>query len=728
LAAAVGVFALALGIVALLYGSTSYVDDLSRERQHRLVANVLAQSAQQIAHDQESVTVWDDSVRQLHKPEIDSEWMDLNLGIWLHDYYGHDAIYILDPAARPVYTMLEGRRGSPGDFARVADALVPLVRELHDIARDPGDIELAANQLSPELTDVRMVDGHLSIVSVKPVVSDSGDIVQEPGNEFVHVAVRRLDGNFADGLRRNYLLDGARFAVAADIRPGEMSEPVRAKDGRAVGYFAWRPFAPGSAVFAGLAPVLLSAALLVAALVFLLMGRVARRTRELQESNAAVQHLAFHDVLTGLPNRALFEDRLEHGLAVFRRTAERRVALLYLDLDRFKMVNDTLGHAAGDELIREFARRLTGVIRATDTAARLGGDEFAIIQTDIDSIQDVDELCKRIIDAASEPFAVGGSQVHVGVSIGVALAGKDGLAADELARRADIALYEVKAAGRGRYTLFSPAMDEPIRARQNAEKDLRAALDASDQLSVVYQPTYSTNDGTIVGVEALIRWQHPESGNVPPAVFIPVAEEIGMIEPLGEWVLAQACHDARDWPIGTVSINVSPVQLRNPHFAGRAIGIISEAGIEPGRVELEITETAIVEDVGQCASNLRVLREFGVRVALDDFGTGYSSFSHFNKFEVDRVKIDRTFVDQIDAREGGSAIIQAIVELARSSGFRTTAEGVETDEQKVFLEGIGCDELQGFLLARPVVAGEIDALLELADVASVDRQRGSRAA
>ena len=709
--AALGVFALAFAIIALLHWSTSSVDALSRERQHRLAAMVLAQSAQQIAHDQESVTVWDESIKQLGKTAVDPEWMDLNLGIWLHNYYGHDAAYVLTPAGRPLYSMVAGARGKPEDFGRIAKEVLPLVRELRRVMRDPSLAALPADQLSPNVTDVLMVDGHPSIASVKPIISDTGEIEQVPGEEFVHIAIRRLDGNFAAGLRDNYRLDGARFAPTAALRPGENAQPLRSNDGQIVGYFAWRPFAPGSAVFARLAPVLLSAAALVAALVFLLMQRIARRTLELQQSNAAVQHLAFHDVLTGLPNRALFEDRLNHALAVFRRTAERRAALLFLDLDRFKMVNDTLGHAAGDELIREFARRLAGVIRATDTAARLGGDEFAVIQTDIGSVQDIDELCGRIIEAAAAPFDVGGSRVHVGVSIGVALAGKDGLSADELGRRADVALYEVKAAGRGQYALFTPAMDEPIRARQNAERDLRAALDAGDQLSVAYQPTYSATDATIVGVEALIRWQHPESGDVPPTVFIPVAEEIGLIDRLGEWVLIQVCRDARNWPIPTVSINVSPVQLRNPHFATRAIGIIGEAQVDPSRIEVEITETAVIEDAGQCAINLRLLREFGVRVALDDFGTGYSSFSHFNKFEVDRVKIDRTFVDKIDAREGGSAIIQAIVDLARASGLRTTAEGVETAEQRAFLEHIGCDELQGFLLARPVAAREVDALL-----------------
>jgi len=714
-AAALGVFALALGIVALLFWSTSSVDALSRERQHRLLAQILAQSEEQIAHDQESVTVWDDGILQLRKPVLDQVWLDNNLGLWLHTFYGHDCAFVLSAADRPLYAMVEGERGAPRDFGRVKREVLPLVEELRGKLRDPRADDVPADQLSTGVSDLLVVEGRPSIVSVKPLVSDSGRIEQVPGTEFLHISIRHLDGNFAAAIRNDYGLDGARFIPVSALVEGESAQPLRARDGHLIGYLAWKPFAPGSAVFERLAPVLLAAAALLAAMVFFLMRRIASRTLELHQSNAAVQHLAFHDVLTGLPNRALFEDRLDHALRVFRRMAEHRVALLYLDLDRFKLVNDTLGHAAGDELIRQFAGRLSAAIRASDTAARLGGDEFAIIQIDIARGEDVEELCARIVCAAAEPFLIGGSQVHTGVSVGVALAGKDGLDAEELARRADIALYEAKSAGRGQYKLFTAAMDEPIRARQNAEKDLRAALKAGDQLSIAYQPTYSASSGAVVGVEALIRWRHPEIGNVPPAVFIPVAEEIGLIEPLGDWVIAQACRDARHWPVGTLSINVSPVQLRNPGFAERAIAIIAEAGIAPARIEFEITETAVIEDLGQCAANLRLLREFGVRVALDDFGTGHSSLSHFNRFEVDRVKIDRTFVDRIDVGESGSAIIQAIVELARSSGFRTTAEGVETDEQRTFLARIGCNDLQGYLLAHPAPAREIDILLGVAE-------------
>jgi diguanylate cyclase (GGDEF)-like protein len=711
LLAAVALAAAALAIGGLLFWSTSGADQLSRDRQQHIVSTVLTQSSARIAHDQESVTVWDDSIRHLRARPLDTAWLDGNLGVWLHTFYGHDAVYMLDPDNRPLYAMTEGVRDPPSSFSRIGPAALPLVAELRALMRSPAARSRPANILSPGISDIVVADGHPAIVSVKPFLSDSETIAQVPGAEYVHISVRRLDGSFLAQMPADYGVDGARFSWRETPGPGESAQPLRSRSGRVIGYFIWKPFAPGSTVFARLGPVLLIVFLIISALVFALIRRVSSRTRQLHDSKAAVHHLAFHDSLTGLPNRTLFDDRLDHALAIYRGTAKHRVALLCLDLDRFKKVNDTLGHPAGDALIREFARRLQAVIRITDTAARLGGDEFAIIQTEVSSLAETEALCTRIIEAASAPFLIDGSHVFVGVSIGVALAGKDGLDPTELTRKADIALYESKAQGRGRHKLFAASMDEPIRARQAAERDLRAALDAGDQLSVSYQPQYSAVSGAIMGVEALVRWEHPETGPMSAAAFIPVAEETGLIEPLGEWVMTEACRAARGWPVGTISINISPVQLRNPHFATRAIGIISEAGIDPARVELEITETALIENAEECARNLRLLRAFGIRIALDDFGTGYSSFKHLREFEVDRVKIDRTFVDKIDMSIGGSAIIRAIVDLAHSTGLQATAEGVETQEQKAFLETIGCDELQGYYMARPMSAKEISLLL-----------------
>lgn len=712
LAAVAGVCLLAVGIVALLLWSTASVDQLSKDRQRRLVENVLVNSSARIAYEQESVTVWDDPLRILSQPELDLVWLDADLGIWMHDYYGHDATFVLGPSDQSLYGMIAGKRAAPEEFARVRGAILPLVRELRAKMRSGSQEYLKARQLSPGVADTLTINGHPAIVSVKPIVSDTGAIEQTPGSEFVHISIRWLDGSFVNEIREQYGFTKARFSTSPRLGEEESSQPLRSRSGAVIGYFVWHHFAPGAAVFARLAPVLLAVFAFIAALVLVLMRHIGKRTDQLLESNAAVQHLAFHDPLTGLPNRALFEDRLDHALTVFRRTAEHRLALLYLDLDRFKAINDTLGHSAGDELICEFARRLSRIVKASDTVARLGGDEFAIIQVD-SSPAEVEDLCELIVAEAALPFAIGQTQAHVGVSIGVALAGKHGLDIGDLARKADIALYEAKAKGRGQFRVFSPAMEVPIRARQDAERDLRHAIDVGGELSILYQPTYSARDGDIVGVEALLRWTQPENGNIPPSVFIPVAEETGLIEPLGEWVIGRACREAKDWPVETLSINVSPVQLRKPLFALRAIALISESGIDPAKVEFEITETAILEDTAQCSVNLRLLREFGIRIALDDFGTGYSSFRHFNDFEVDRVKIDRTFVDQINMAEGGSAIIEAMVNLARSSGFRTTAEGVETEEQRSFLKSIGCDELQGFLMARPIAPGEIDDLLGL---------------
>lgn len=351
-------------------------------------------------------------------------------------------------------------------------------------------------------------------------------------------------------------------------------------------------------------------------------------------------------------------------------------------------MNDSLGHPAGDELIREVGRRLKAVVRETDTVARIGGDEFAVIQTELHTPADTEVLCKRIIEHMRPPFDLLQNQVFVGVTIGVALAPTDALDRIELTRKADIALYNAKTAGRGQYVLFAETMDVSVRQRRATERDLRAAMLAGDQLKVHYQPLYSAGGGEITGMEALVRWQHPTDGFKSPAVFIPVAEESGLIEPLGEWVLREACTAAARWPVPKVAVNVSAVQLCNPNFALRVMGILQETGLAPQRLELEVTETALIESAEQCGPTIRMLRDAGVRIALDDFGTGYSSLSHLRELQVDRVKIDRSFVSGIDRKDDSNAIIQAIVDLAQATGLKVTAERVETQEQSNFLSGM----------------------------------------
>jgi diguanylate cyclase (GGDEF)-like protein len=388
--------------------------------------------------------------------------------------------------------------------------------------------------------------------------------------------------------------------------------------------------------------------------------------------------------------------------------------LLYLDVDRFKWVNDTLGHPAGDELIRAIAQRLAAVVRASDTVARLGGDEFAILQTDVMLADDLHKLCERIIDAVTQPFDLIGSHVFVGMSIGVARAGTDGLERTELARKADIALYHAKGAGRGRYSIFAETMDATIQARQSVESDLRLALQRGNELQLHYQPQYDAAAKSVVGFEALVRWMHPTKGLMPPAMFVPIAEECGLIEQLGAWVLTEACTAARAWPVATIAVNVSAVQLRNASFPEQVLATLAATGLEATRLELEITETAFMTQVGQCEANLKALRSMGVRIALDDFGTGYSSFSHLRDFAVDRVKIDRSFITGIEDAGSEAAIVEAIVNLARASGLKITAEGVETLAQSDFLCSVGCDELQGFLLSRPLITRDVNVMFGIA--------------
>jgi diguanylate cyclase (GGDEF)-like protein len=391
------------------------------------------------------------------------------------------------------------------------------------------------------------------------------------------------------------------------------------------------------------------------------------------------------------------------------------VEMANADVEERRRRPDTVGRAFGDERLDADDRGTVPdqrqVDRAGDIVARNGGDEFAIIQTDVSSPAEAEILCMRIMEAINEPFLLAGNAVKVGISIGVALAPVDADERSELVRKADIALYQAKADGKGRYVFFAEAMDASIRHRERIERDLRAALLAGDQFTIVYQPLYGAQSQRIHGAEALVRWNHPERGLLPPAMFVPIAEATGLIEPLGEWVLEQACLTARHWGNQTLAVNVSAVQLRNERFAERVLAIVERTGFDPGRLELEITETSFIESTAACQPNLARLRQHGIRIALDDFGTGYSSFTHLRHFQVDRIKIDQSFVQGIDRSEGGVAIIRAIVDLARASGMQVTAEGVETAEQNRFLTKAGCNALQGFLLSTPVSAAHFESML-----------------
>jgi diguanylate cyclase (GGDEF)-like protein len=432
--------------------------------------------------------------------------------------------------------------------------------------------------------------------------------------------------------------------------------------------------------------------------------------RLMREALDRASFLSAHDQLTGLPNRALLADRLEQALSAAKRGGTL-VAMLCLDLDRFKDVNDTLGHSAGDTLLRIVTERLRRCLRESDTVARLGGDEFAIVLPSVRSPRDAEGLAARLIEVVREPVDLDGQQVFIGVSIGIAFSTPDADGA-ELAKQADVALYQAKSSGRGGFCFFAPEMNASVRERRAIENDLRAAL-ARDELTVCYQPQIDLATGRIDGAEALMRWSRPGHGQVPPSLFIPIAEETGLIGAMGAWLLREACRDAAQWPEAMhVAVNVSPVQFRLAGFREMVRGALAQSGLDPCRLELEVTEGILLNDTEETLATLADLRALGVRLAMDDFGTGYASLGYLQKFRFDKIKIDRSFVQTLGADPNAAAIVSAVVGLSDALGMATNAEGVETQEQAAMLRARGCREVQGFLYWKPMPAQAMMALIE----------------
>nr|WP_294507166.1 EAL domain-containing protein [uncultured Rhodopila sp.] len=433
---------------------------------------------------------------------------------------------------------------------------------------------------------------------------------------------------------------------------------------------------------------------------------------ERRRNEKRIEYMAHHDALTGLPNRLLFHTRLEEALVRARRG--ERFSLLYLDLDRFKAINDTLGHPAGDALLQEVTKRLCAELREEDMVARLGGDEFAILQAAVDQAPQAALLAQRLVAALCAPYQVCGHHVDIGVSIGIAIASGESEAPDTLLKNADLALYRAKLDGRGTWRFFEPEMDAQMQIRRKLELDLRQALEA-EQFEMYYQPVVNLEHGRIIGFEALLRWQHPEDGLISPTHFVPLAEEIGLIGPIGEWVLRRACADAAGWTNDVkIAVNISAVQFRaGPWLVDMVGGVLRSTGLPAARLEIEITETAMFQDTEETLATLHGLKALGARIALDDFGTGYSSLSHLRRFPFDRVKIDQSFVQCLGKTETDSAaIVRSVIGLCAGLGVAVTAEGVETREQLDWLMAEGSVDAQGFLLARPVPAAAVPALIE----------------
>jgi len=686
-----------VGAGAALFIGTSLTNTEARHQQQRMIEASFSQSLNEHLRQLHSLSRWGPFEQHLAEGNS-SRWLDENIGLWLYEMFGHQLILVLDQQNQIVRVWREGQPVSaPEDDPLIGEVLQSTL--VNDPARQDN-------------ADYARVTNRAAALAVGNIQRESNALPR-----FRLVSLKFLDDGYLAGLAERNQLQGLHFSDGTP-QPGIGARYLLiAQAGEAVGYLNWIPSRPGAQMLRTIGPSTGLAVLAISLLCLYMVRRLWNSSVNLSQSmlrlgasEAQAQHLAFHDVLTGLPNRALVEDRLTQALALATRH-DQRVALLLIDLDRFKTINDTHGHHAGDELIIAVAQRLSNIVRASDTVGRIGGDEFIVVMPDVDNIGQVQSLAQRIIDELSEPFTLFGSDVWSGASIGLALAPKDGVDRLELMRKADIALYEAKSGGRGTYRQFERAMDESVRTRQTIAADLRTALHTHQGLEVWYQPLMDIGGQQMVGIEALLRWHHPARGLIAPGEFIAIAEETGLIIPLGEWVLAEACVTQQRFPELLVAVNVSPVQFRSTGFVERVMAIVSQSGGDPKRLELEITEGVLIEDEREARAIIVALRDAGFRIALDDFGTGYSSLNYLSNFPVDKIKIDRSFTQSLGVAENSVAIVESVVKLGHAMGLMVTAEGVETPGQMSALADAGCNQLQGYLFSQAVPADQLAALM-----------------
>ena len=692
-----------------LFWSASRSDRLVVAQQAEFVAHLLEDQVAGIAYDQESVAIWDDTI-QYTRFAFDREWIDSNIGVWMYEYFGHDRTFILNETDQPIYGMTDGEQFGTDGFALLGDDVASLLEQTR-AGIDNGDVALFHDGLAdnPRSIDVGEVEGRPAIISAMAIVSDTGELFEPGQAQYVLLSVRFLDQSFLADLAEHYLIEGPRFSWSDDAVGDEVSTPLYTTTESLLGFVAWRTKRPGASLLADTWPVLTAALLLLGMIIAALTRRLTRTYDQIKRNEAEALHRASHDQLTSLPNRFQFRKALETAVASAAK-AHRPLAVLIVDLDGFKSINDALGHPAGDDVIRVVAERLQAVAGPTDLVVRMGGDEFAILRTDGTSKDAVERICERAISSIGTPVPTDAGHAVVGASIGAALTDSSQTNAGNLVRDADIALYRAKSEGRNTFRVFDVAMDEDRLRRKRIEADLGLAIARPGQLSVCYQPIYSGDGSVVTGAEALLRWHHPVMGEIPPVVFIPIAEESGLINQLGEWMLREVFAATRNWRLQSVAVNVSPLELRTPGYAERFLDIAKEADADLTRIEVEITENVLIQNAGPTMASLETLRSAGVRLTIDDFGTGYSSLHYLRSLTLHRVKIDRGFVSGLgDSAETGH-IVEAIITLAHAMGLLVTAEGVESRRQLSELARMGCDQMQGFLLSLPLTVGAFEDL------------------
>jgi len=714
------VFAVVCVIFAVQW-SAYRADEVALHQERQLFAQAIAQRRGEILREIESIATSDNAVNRLWTG-FDWSWLHNRVGLKLKNYFEHNYVFAVDPYDHFSYAMA-GRSSvdaewfgeATADLAPVIDAVRGRPSVLKPADVDPAHVDAATAISRPaQASRVQMFMGRPAIVAAVAVAPGTGLVSTPDQPPPILISVSYLYDKFLESVSRRLELPHLRLTDLGKAADNDNTYELYDETGRPMARFAWTPKRPGAEIMRNVMPFLGIALCAFALLTSLVVSYMRRTEATIAAGEDQLRHLALHDALSDLPNRTFFGERLAELIQEVRRTGHM-AAVLSIDLDRFKEVNDTLGHLIGDALIRSVGQRLARMLRPTDLVARLGGDEFAVITPDVGELGDLQTLAERIIAALRAPYAVMGHTLAIGASIGITSITRESGEVADIMRRADVALYRAKNEGRNRACIYDAEMDADLRERKQMERDLKDAIEYDD-LTIAYQPLVGPSGETTVGVEALCRWHHPTRGEIPPAKFIPIAEHSELIIPLGEWVLRQACMEAKAWPGITLAVNVSPLQFRRPDFVKVVARILAETGLAPELLELELTESTLVGNVEEAGTAMRELKALGVQLALDDFGTGYSSLLYLRTFPFDKLKIDRSFVRNIETAADSAAIVHAVVSLGRGLGMKVTAEGVETAEQHLFLRAAGVHSLQGFRFGRPGSALDITArLLKQAD-------------
>jgi diguanylate cyclase (GGDEF)-like protein len=702
-------------IVVAVLSSAQRADEVAATHEQQLLSRALDNFGEQVLRQAESVATSQAGINNI-RMQFDPVWTDQRVGRWLSTYFNDDYILIYDANDQPIYSLVNGHPASAvwlahawPDMKPVLDYMQGHSSTLHGGARiDNTGAE--KGKARPHVVVIRRFMGlpvALAAVAVGPVdeIAPSHDYSAP-----ILVSVNVIDHDALADIASQLRLANLRQIAGEEVPPSDRILALDDEAGKPIARFAWTPKQPGTEIVHSVIPfiaVALAGFALLAAFVLRYMRRTAAA---IAAGESRLRHLAMHDPLCGLPNRIFFTERLEAVIEEVR-LGRSPAAVFYVDLDHFKDVNDTLGHHVGDELIRNATLRLSHTLRGDDLVARLGGDEFAVISAIGNDADKMMAVAQRVITAICAPYAIGGHNIVIGASVGIAVIDKNCAGAADIMRYADMALYRAKNEGRNRACIYDAAMDADLSKRKLLEADLREAIE-NDRLNLLYQPIVNKSGETVLGVEALCRWTHPTRGEIPPSEFIAAAEHSGLIVELGAWVLRRACLDGKAWPGIDVAVNVSPIQFRRSDFYTVVERTLEETRFNPARLELELTESVLLGNIDTAEAAMLRLKQLGVKVVLDDFGTGYSSLLYLRRFPFDKLKIDRSFVLSIEKAADAAAIVHAVVGLGRGLGMKVTAEGVETADQQLFLRAAGVHSMQGYRFGKAVTAAEITARLK----------------